>query len=118
MTPEQRQRALQNLPPARRDNIERRLQQYDQAPPEQKRRLEMLWSLPPERQQQIRESMRELQEMPPIERRPVRMQVQRLQTMTPEEREAYFKSAEFHRFTPQQQEIMQNLAEIMPPEGF
>ena len=119
MSPDQRDKALRNLPPERRENILRRLNQYDQAPPAQKARLERLWALPPERQQQIRETMRELQGMPVEQRRPMNQQLRRLQTMTPEERESYFNTPEFkNQFTPRQQEMMRDLSDILPPEGF
>ena len=119
MSPQQREKALKNVPPERRRNIEDRLRRYDEAPPEQKARLERLWSLPPERQQQIRDSMRDLRDMPVERRRPINQQIRRLQTMTPAERDEYFESPEFHsRFTPREQEMMRDLSEIMHPEGF
>ena len=119
MSPQQREKALKNLPPERRRNIEDRLARYDAAPPEQKARLERLWSLPPERQQHIRQSMQEVRDMPIERRRPMNQQIRRLQGMTPAEREEYFNSAEFHnRFTPREQEMMRDLSEILPPDGF
>ena len=119
MSPQQREKALKNAPPERRKHIEERLRRYDEAPPEIKARLERLWSLPPQRQQQIRDSMRDLRDMPPERRRPMNQQIRRLQAMTPDEREEYFNTAEFHsRFTPREQEMMRDLADIFPPEGF
>jgi Protein of unknown function (DUF3106) len=119
MSPNQRERALRNLPPERQDKIRQQLNRYDQAPPEQKARLERLWSLPPARQQEIRESMRELRDMPLERRRPINQQIRRLQTMTPAEREGYFNSSEFrNRFTPHEQDVMRDLSDILPPDGF
>lgn len=119
MSPDQRERALRNLPPERQDKIRQQLNRYDQAPPEQKARLERLWSLAPARQQEIRESMRELRDMPLERRRPINMQIRRLQTMTPTERDEYFNSPQFrNRFTPHEQDVMRDLADILPPDGF
>jgi hypothetical protein len=118
MSPDQRERALRNLPPERQDKIRQQLNRYDQAPPEQKARLERLWSLPPARQQEIRESMRELRDMPLDRRRPINQQIRRLQTMSPAEREEYFNSPEFrNRFSPHEQEVMRDLSDILPPDG-
>src|SRR5436190_18557983 len=54
MTPEQRQRALDRLPPERREKVERRLENFNALPPEEKDRLRQQYQafqkLPPEKQ--------------------------------------------------------------------
>ena len=40
MTPEEREKLLANLPPQRRENLEKRLNRLDQLPPEQKAELD------------------------------------------------------------------------------
>ncbi len=45
-------------------------------------------------------------------------QIRRLQTMTPEEREAYFNGPEFkNQFSPKEQEMMRDLSDILPPKA-
>ena len=62
MKPEEREKALSRLPPPRRAQVERRLNQYERLTPEQreqaKQRLEQFQSLPMERRAAVR---RELQ---------------------------------------------------------
>src|ERR1035438_8302870 len=67
MTPEEREKALSQLPPARRAQIEQRLQNFEKLPPavQERRldRLERLNSLPPKRRNEVRRSMNQLQNL-------------------------------------------------------
>ena len=61
MTPEDREKALSQLPPKRRQQLEQRMRNFQALPPAvQTRRLdrlERLNSLPPQRQNEVRQSM-------------------------------------------------------------
>ena len=117
LSPEEREKELQKLPPERQEKLRQQLQRYDQMPPAQKERLQRLWALPPERQQQVRQSIRDFSQQPLERRQAMRRQLNQMQSMTPEERSAYFNSPEFKsRFSPEEQEMMKNLREILPPE--
>ncbi len=62
MSPEERQRFLNSLPPARRQRLQERLNQYEQIPPAQRQRLEKTYEkfqqLPPEKQDLMRQGFR------------------------------------------------------------
>ncbi len=116
MSPADREKALQKLPPERQEKIRQQLQRYDQMPPERKAQLQRLWQLPPDKQQKVRSSMRDFSELPQDRRRTMRQQLQSLGTMSAEERGDYLKSPEFkQQYTPDEQEIMKNMSEILPP---
>src|SRR5450759_79028 len=58
MSPEERQKALDKLPPDRAEKLRKQLKEYSQLTPEQqaiaKEQLEMFRNLPPERQDAVR----------------------------------------------------------------
>jgi hypothetical protein len=119
MTPEQRSKALANLPPQRRQEIEQKLEQFDRLPPEERLRyrnqLERMSSLPPQRQNQVRRSIRQFQELPDDRKALVRRELDRMAAMPDDARRSYMNTEEFrNRYTPNEQQMMQNLAEILP----
>jgi hypothetical protein len=117
MSPAEREKALRKLPPERQEKLRQQLQRYDQLPPEQKERLQRLWQLPPDKQQKVRQSMRDFSEQPQDRRVAMRQQLQQMRGMSADERKAYFKSPEFKSdFSPPEQQMMKNMAEILPPE--
>ncbi|MDP9168994.1 MAG: DUF3106 domain-containing protein [Acidobacteriota bacterium] len=119
MSPSERENALSSLPPARRQNIEKRLGEIQKLPPAQQNRLlyraEILNSMPPQKANQIRRSARQFQELPE-ERKPVlNQEMRRLMTMPDEERRERMNSEEFrNRYSANEQQMMQNLMEIRP----
>jgi len=116
MSPADREKALERLPPERREKVRQQLQRYDQMPPERKAQLQRLWQLPPDKQQKVRSSMRDFSELPQDRRRAMRQQLQNMGTMSPDERNGYLKSPEFkQQYSPDEQEIMRNMSEILPP---
>src|SRR5581483_9169326 len=111
MTPEQRERALEKLPPERQARIREQLQRFDSLPKaEQERRLrlaETFASLPPERQDLVRRQIRAFNELPEDRRRVVGPAFQRLRRMRESERQARMASPGFHnRFTPAEQQML------------
>jgi phage-related protein len=91
MPPEQQQKELDKLPPARRAAMEQRLARYEKLSPEQqehfKQRLEMMRSLPKERQNAVREKIQELRALPPGERRKALKSDELQQNFSPDEQQ-------------------------------
>ena len=119
MNPAQRERALQNLPPARRDNIERRLNEIRKLPTAQQNRIrtrqEMLNSLPPLQQNQVRRSVRQFVDMPEERRGVMNQELNRMAPMSDEERQVYMGTEEFrNKFSAREQQMLFHLAEITP----
>ncbi|MGA2595836.1 MAG: DUF3106 domain-containing protein [Bryobacteraceae bacterium] len=116
MSPADREKALERLPPERQEKVRQQLQRYDEMPPERKAQLQRLWQLPPDKQQRVRSSMRDFSELPQDRRRAMRQQLQSMGTMSAEERSDYLKSPEFkQQYSPDEQEMMKNMSEILPP---
>ncbi|HEY3823267.1 MAG TPA: DUF3106 domain-containing protein [Bryobacteraceae bacterium] len=119
MTPEEREKALSRLPPAQRTNIEKRIEKFQTLPPAQQERqldrLQRLNALSPQRQQQVRRSMRDLQDLPQDRKKAINQEARRLSRMPEDDRQNYLNSDEFHnRFSPDEQKIVGDIAEITP----
>ena len=73
MSPEDRERALAQLPPERRQQVEQRLARLQQLPPDQLQGLQDLYpaftNLRPVRQQAVRQEIQQLRQMRPALRR-------------------------------------------------
>ena len=115
MTPEQRKRALDRLPPERRERVQRRLDNYNALSPEAKERLRDQYrefqKLPVEQQDAIRRSFRRLTELPQDRRPMVRREVVRLRQLTPEERASNMDNDHFRsRFSESERQIIRDLA--------
>jgi predicted Fe-S protein YdhL (DUF1289 family) len=122
MSPEQRERALQKLPPERQQQIRRRLERFNSLPKEEQDRLrsryERFSSLPPDRQQTVRRQIRNWSQLPDERRPVVSREFDQLRRLTPEERQARIQSDEFRaRFSPHEQRILSDLSDnlALPP---
>lgn len=121
MTPQQRQRFLNNLPPERRQRFEERLQELQNMPRQQRERLHEQYrrfeQLPPERQQRIRNLYRRFSNQPPARQDLMRGELQQLRSMSPEERQAHFQSNDFQsKFKPNEQDILRKMTNVLPPD--
>ena len=121
MTPEQRQQALEKLPPERRQRVERRLEEYNALPPEVRNRLrdeyQAFQKLPADRQEAVRRSFRQFQRLPDDRRPMVRRELMRLRQMTPEERAARTESENFRsRFNESERQLLLDLSVPAPPK--
>jgi hypothetical protein len=93
MTPEEREKALANLPPERRQQVEKQLNRLDELTPQQR--------------QQLDERFEKLQSFPPARQRAVRQEVQSLRRMTFAERQARLRSEEFkQQFSAEEQDLV------------
>ena len=121
MTPEQRERALEQLPPQQQANARKSLEAFDQLPKEQQdiqlHQLERFEQLPPERRAEVRGLWRDLNQLPRDRNMQVRQAIRRLQNATDAQREAILKSAAFkERFSPEEQRIISGLADARFPQ--
>lgn len=119
MTPGEREKALSKLPPARRAQIEKRIQNFESLPPAQQERrldrLERLNSLPPQRQKQVRRSAQDLKDLPDDRKKAVNQELRRMTNMTDEDRKAHMNTDNFrNKFSPSEQEMIGNLNELLP----
>jgi hypothetical protein len=117
MTPEEREKALSQLPPARRAQIEERIRKFQElAPAVQARRLDRLdrlLSLPPQRQNEVRRSMNQLQNLPDDRKKAINQELRSMSVMPDYERQVHMNTDEFrNRFSPAERQIVGDLAEI------
>jgi hypothetical protein len=115
MSPEERRRLLNNLPPERKRVMEQRLRQLEQMSPAERRQtrrmLDDFESLPPERRQAVRRLFGRFNQMP-ADRRPVlREEMRSLGQMDDADREARMASDEYKsKYTPAEQEWLADLS--------
>lgn len=119
MTPEQQERFLNSLPPARRAEAQRQLGKWRELSPEERRRaigsLQEFRDLPPDRQRRIRTLFAQFNRAPE-ERRPLlRGELQQLRQMSAEESRARINSDEFrNKYTPAEQQLLSDLSAALP----
>lgn len=96
MTPEEREKALANLPPDRRQQVEKQLDRLNQLTPQQRQQLDQRYET--------------LQSLPPARQRAVRQELQNLRSMPVPERRARLASDEFkQQFSPQEQALIRGV---------
>jgi hypothetical protein len=120
MTPEERQKALANLPPQRRQEILEKFREFQDMPPTAKQRatleVERLQSLPQPRQNQVRRSLQQFRALPDERKATIRRELGRLSAMPEEDRRARMNSEEFrNRYSPAEQQMIGNLSELVAP---
>ena len=118
MSPEERQRTLDKLPPERRTQLEQALERYQKLSPDQRNRLSQQFrgfqQLPPEQRDGIRQAFKQLSTLSPDRRRAVRREVGELRTLTIEERQERLDSDETKQhFSADERAILSKLA-VLP----
>ena len=121
MTPEERERALANLPRPQRMRLTAQLERFGNMTVEDQARLRAqtaaLNRLSPERQEAIRQSLRDFNALEPGRRRVITREMRALALLPPGERRAVFASEEFTgRFSAPERRVIADLAEIMPQD--
>jgi hypothetical protein len=119
MSPEERERELAKLPPARARLIRQRIRRYNQMNPDEQQalreRYQTFSQLPPARQQIIRERLREFRQLPVARRPIVHGEVEQLRLLPETQREGRLSSDEFRgRYSPQEQQIIRDLSTYLP----
>ena len=120
MSPEERQKALDRLPPGRRAQVEERLERLNKMPPGARERLraqyEEFEKLSPEKKEAVRRAFRDLNQLPQDRRQPVRREVVRLRNMLPEQRAARVDSEQFKSlYSDSERQLIRDLTEAVPP---
>jgi len=119
LTPEQRNKALSSLPPARRAQILAKLENYQKIPPQQRAKnldqLKRLQTLPPQKQQQVRAALRNFANLPQPRHHLVKVQLDQMNGLSPSDRRALMNSEEFRsKFTPGEQQMIEDMSLVTP----
>jgi hypothetical protein len=116
-TPEERERALEKLPPTMQERIRAELDRFDHMPPEQQQvivsRAQKMASLPPEKRRAVTQSWQDFQRLPEDRRREVAMVIRRLQVATEEQRNTFLNGAFLTDFSAEEQKMILDLSEVM-----
>ncbi len=121
-SPEERERALEKLPPNMQEQIRKQLQRFDAMPPGQQRIIiaqnQRFASLPLEQQQAFRRQFQAFNKLPPERRRPIAMALRAFETMPEAERARRLESDAFKsRFSPEDLKMIGDLSVVLlPPE--
>ncbi|MEO8661691.1 MAG: DUF3106 domain-containing protein [Bryobacteraceae bacterium] len=115
MTPDQRRRALAELPPARRQATEQWLANWEKMTPDERRQLtrryENFQQLTPERQQELRGVYHDYQLLAPARQTAVSAEAARLRKLSKSERLKELHSDAFQgRYSTPERDILEKLA--------
>jgi len=116
MTPEQREQALEKLPPQQQENFRKVLEWFDELPKEQQaiqiRRIERFDQFSPEKKAEVKQLVKAASQLPPPRQAAVRQALFRLQQMSDQERENTLRRPQFQaRFSPEELRIVTGLAD-------
>jgi hypothetical protein len=120
MSPEERERELAKLPPARARLIRQRLRRYNQMQPQEQQALRQRYQtfsqLPAAKQEVVRQRLREFRQLPTARQPVVHHEVEQLRLLPEDQREARLNSEDFRgRYSPQEQQIIHDLTEYLEP---
>jgi Protein of unknown function (DUF3106) len=119
MPPEERQKALEKLPPERRKRLEEQLDQYNHLTPEQRRQERLRYQafnqqFPPDKQNQARRLFRQFGELPAERQGPLRKEFESLRALPDAERRARINSDEFRsKYDSHEQRILRDLSGLV-----
>lgn len=120
LSPSDRRAAMKGLPPERRRNIERRMEQWQNMPPAQRRRIESRYArfqeMTPERQTEVRALFRRFSEVFPPDRRPAAQSaVRRLRNADEEQRKKLLESKRYQSsFNDEERKLIEQMAADLP----
>ncbi|HLK68806.1 MAG TPA: DUF3106 domain-containing protein [Bryobacteraceae bacterium] len=119
-TPDERDRAIEQLPPAQQERVRNQLRYFDSLPKNQQdimiARTERLNSMPPEKRRAFQLQLQNLNRLPPERRQAVAGALRRLQVMPEERRIQVLNSEQFKRmYSPEEQKMIADLSEVMLP---
>jgi hypothetical protein len=120
MSPQDRQKALDRMPPAQRKNLEERLQKFNELPAEQQRTLKNMYNrlheLPPGRQDAVRKSVNQFTEQSPERQQAMREELKAISALPEQDRAARMTSPEFRsKYSGKEQGIIRDMSELLPP---
>ena len=119
MTPDQRERILEKLPPQRQEMLRRSFDEFDKLPPQEKaRRLQLLQTfsnLPPEKQQILARQLPAFNSLPEDRRKPMSQELMRLWRMPENERQARLSGEELkNQFSPSELQMLSDISQNYP----
>ena len=122
MSEQERQKALNRLPPQQRKKLEERLQEFKKLPPEQQQALRNLYGrlhgLPAERQEVVRKSINQFFQAAPDRRQAMREELRGIGLLAAPDRQARMESPDFRgKFDPKEQEIIRDMSDLLPPRS-
>ena len=120
MSPAERSKVLNRMPPERRDILERRINNLNNINPEAREKLkkdyEHFQQLPPEKQTEVRQTLRQIAELPEDRRRQVRAAVNHLRQQTAEVQQRRIASRNFQdRFNEDERKLVKDALSMLPP---
>ena len=118
MSPEQRQNALNRLPPEQREKLQERLQKFNELPAEQQQALKNLYNrlhqLPPDRQEAVRNAVSRFSEQSSQRQQAMREELQNMVNLSEQERQQRLASSEFrNKFNRKDQGIVRDMAPLL-----
>jgi len=121
LSPEQRNRALAALPPARRAKILQQLSDYLKMRPEERAkvldRYHRMQALPPQKRAQVRVSLQQFAGLPQPRKALVRRQLNLMKGLSDSDRRTMMNSEEFRsKFTASEQRMIGDIASVTPGE--
>ena len=121
MSPEERQKALANLPPKRAEKLRKQLNDYNKMTPQQqaaaREQLNAFRNLPPERQEKLRKSFSKFSGEPADRQQEMRQELNQLRGLPEAERKARLNSAAFKdRFNNNERKIVREMSDLLPNE--
>lgn len=118
-TPEERERALEKLPPQQQARIRQGLARFDRLPEGEKTRLlqqlQAFRSLPPDKQMVVSRQIQTFNSLPQDRLRPMRRELKYLLQLPEGEREARLNSEGFKQnYSPTEQQVLSDLSRSLP----
>ena len=115
MTPDQRERVIEKLPPQQQERLRGRLEQFDRLPPAQKAlRMELAnryFALPAERQQAYTEQVQAFNKLEPRRRRELVEELKSLWALPESDRQARLSNEAYKaRFSPAELQILETIS--------
>ena len=120
-SPEERERALEKLPPAMQEQFRAQFKRFDSLTPQQQQ-LQLQWverysALPADQQLTFRTQLQNLSKLPPERRQPIATALRRLEGMPDEQRRKVLDSEEFKsRFSAEELKMISDLSVVMLPQ--
>ncbi|MGD0200641.1 MAG: DUF3106 domain-containing protein [Bryobacteraceae bacterium] len=119
MSPEERRRFFESLPPERRQRLQERFEQYERLSPEERARLRRglgrFRQLPPDQQDAARRLFSEFRLLPPDRRVMLRQELRRLRWLEPAERATRMDSPAFvGLYSAEERRILRGLLDLTP----
>jgi hypothetical protein len=119
-SPEERERAMEKLPPAMQEQFRAQFKRFDSLTPQQQQ-LQLKWvehysALPADQQVVIRQQFQALAKLPQDRRQPIGATLRRLAGMPDDQRRKVLESEDFKsQFSPEEQKIISDLSVVMLP---